>query len=171
MRSLSRTSGAHLISFAFAVDACDTCECSAGQYLDPNSGKVFTFNHLTRSFGEETDKKQVLSESIEAVRAAIQKALEAYIVDLYKPNKATVAVYGADNGTITVCLSAKNVNLSNFWCVEIAERDGSRACVHGERLRPRADSRLLLSIPPCCCLQDWFLALCVHSVGGFWRLG
>ena len=93
-------------------------QVGSGQYLDPSSGSVFTFNHLTRQFGEETDKKQVLSEDIEANRAAIQKALEAYISDLYKANKATVAVYGADNGTITICLSAKNVNLSNFWFVE-----------------------------------------------------
>jgi len=93
-------------------------QVGSGQYLDPSSGSVFTFNHLTRQFGEETDKKQVLSEDIEANRAAIQKALEAYISDLYKANKATVAVYGADNGTITICLSAKNVNLSNFWSVK-----------------------------------------------------
>ncbi len=54
-----------------------------GQYLDPSTGKVWTFNHLTRQFGEETDKKQILSEEIEARRAAVQKALESYISDLY----------------------------------------------------------------------------------------
>jgi len=85
------------------------------QYLDPSTGKVWTFNHLTRQFGEETDKKQVLAEDIEARRAAVAKALGEYISDLYKANKATLAVYGADNGTLTICLSAKNVNLSNFW--------------------------------------------------------
>jgi hypothetical protein len=93
-------------------------QVGANQYLDPSTGKVWTFNHLTRQFGEETDKKQVLSDDIEARRAAVQKSLTAYLGDLYKPNKATLAVYGADNGTITVCLSAKNVNLSNFWSVK-----------------------------------------------------
>lgn len=85
------------------------------QYLDPTSGKVYTFNHLSRQWGEETDKRQVLPDEVDALRAATQKAMEAYIEDLYKPGKATVAVYGADNGTITICISAKNVNLSNYW--------------------------------------------------------
>jgi capping protein alpha len=56
-----------------------------------------------------------LSENIEQLRSAVQKSLEVYTSDLYKANKATVSVYGADNGTITICLSAKNVNLSNYW--------------------------------------------------------
>jgi capping protein alpha len=90
-------------------------QVSSNEYLDPSTGKVWTFNHLTRTFGEETDKKQVLGEDIEARRSAVAKALGEYISDLYKANKATLAVYGADNGTLTVCLSAKNVNLSNFW--------------------------------------------------------
>lgn len=90
-------------------------QVSSSQYLDPNSGKVISFNHLSRTFGDETDKKQVLSESTEALRSAVQKSFESYTSDLYKANKATVAVYGADNGTITICLSAKNVNLSNYW--------------------------------------------------------
>lgn len=90
-------------------------QVGSNQYLDPNSGKVYNFNHASRTFGDETDKKQVLSETIEQLRATVQKALEAYTTDLYKANKATVVVYGADNGTITICLSAKNVNLSNYW--------------------------------------------------------
>jgi hypothetical protein len=90
-------------------------QVGSNQYLDPNSGKVYSFNHASRTFGEETDKKQVLAENIEQLRSAVQKSLEGYVTDLYKANKATVVVYGADNGTITICLSAKNVNLSNYW--------------------------------------------------------
>ena len=90
-------------------------QVGSGEYLDPATGKVLTFNHVSRTWGEETDKRQVLSDEVEQLRASVNKAMEGYINDLYKPGKAAVAVYGADNGTITICLSAKNVNLSNYW--------------------------------------------------------
>jgi len=90
-------------------------EIAADEYLDPSSGVVYKFDHLTRTVGEATEKKQQLSDSVENLRSAVQKSLEAYLQALYKPNKVSLAVYGADDGSLTVALSAKNVNLSNFW--------------------------------------------------------
>jgi len=84
-------------------------------YLDPNSGKIYKFDHNRRVFTDETDKKAVLDDRTEGYRSAAQKALEVYISDNYKANKAVVAVYGSDNGSLTIALTARNVNLGNFW--------------------------------------------------------
>jgi len=84
-------------------------------YLDPNSGKVFRFDHLKRVFVEETDKRAKLDERTEQYRAATQAAVDSYILENYKQNKAVAAVYGSDNGQLTVALTARNVNLGNYW--------------------------------------------------------
>jgi F-actin-capping protein subunit alpha len=68
-----------------------------------------------QTFTEETDKKQVLSGSVEAYRSALSASLSAYLTESFKANKAALAVYGADNGVLTVAISARNVNLGNFW--------------------------------------------------------
>jgi capping protein alpha len=87
----------------------------ATQYLDPNSGRVLKFDHKKRKFTAVSDKRQVLDDGVAAYRAAIAKSLEGYMSGQYKSGKVVSATYGADNGAITVCISAKNVNLSNFW--------------------------------------------------------
>ena len=52
---------------------------------------------------------------MESYRAALSAALASYLSDSFKPGKAALAVYGADNGQLTVCVSARNVSLGNFW--------------------------------------------------------
>ena len=84
-------------------------------YLDPATGKVLRFDHLKRAFLEETDKKQLLPPSIDGYRLALSQAMATYLAESFKPGKATCAVYGADNGLLTVAISARNVNLGNFW--------------------------------------------------------
>jgi len=84
-------------------------------YLDPATGRVLKFDHVKRKFTEVTDKKQVLDDSVNKYRTAIAKEISAYLDEQYKSGKAASAVYGADNGAITICISAANVNLGNFW--------------------------------------------------------
>ena len=84
-------------------------------YLDPASGKVLRFDHSRRAFTEETDRKQILAPSVDAFRSALHSALSAYVAESFKPGKAALAVYGADNGVVTAAISARNVNLGNFW--------------------------------------------------------
>jgi len=84
-------------------------------YLDPATGKVLQFDHRKRVFVSETDKRQVLRDDVDSYRAALSTALTTYLSTAFKPNKYAAAVYGADNGTVTLCISAKNVNLGNFW--------------------------------------------------------
>jgi capping protein alpha len=90
-------------------------QVAADSYVDPNSGRVLRFDHRKRKFTEVTDKKQVLPDEIAKYRTAVQAAVDKYCAGQFKGGKYVAAVYGADNGTLTICISAKNVNLSNFW--------------------------------------------------------
>jgi|Transcript_19471 capping protein alpha len=84
-------------------------------FLDPESGKVLKFNHTSAEFKEETDQKQVLNDDVASYRGAISKAVNSYVSGQFKSDKCTVAVYGSDDGKITICISAINVRLSSFW--------------------------------------------------------
>jgi len=84
-------------------------------FVDPSTGRIMKFDHKRRKFVEVTDKKQVLDENVQKYRTAIEKEMVKYIEVNYKANKAVYAVYGADNGTITVAISGANVHLGNFW--------------------------------------------------------
>lgn len=85
------------------------------EYVDPSSGKVLKFDHRKHLFTEATEKKQSLSEGVAKHRSAIADALAKYTDSQYKKGKCVVTVYGADNGTITICISARNVLLSAYW--------------------------------------------------------
>lgn len=84
-------------------------------FLNPATGVVLRWNHVTRKFVEVTDKKQVLSGAVAEYRDAIQEKVDAYLETSYKKGKVAAAVYGADSGVVTICISAANVNLGNFW--------------------------------------------------------
>jgi len=90
-------------------------QVSADEYVNPATGQVLQFDHRKRKFTAGTEKKQVLGEDVAKYRASIAKSIESYVAIQYKAGKTATAVYGADNGNITVVISAKNVNLGNFW--------------------------------------------------------
>jgi capping protein alpha len=85
------------------------------KYLDPSSGKVYKFDHRKHTFSEDAEGKHSLSAEVNGCRSAIEKGLVEYLSGQYKKDKATVTVYGSDDGTITVCLSARNIHLPAFW--------------------------------------------------------
>jgi len=97
-------------------------QIDASSYLDPATGKVLKFDHLTQTFTGETDQKQVLSENIASYRSVVEAACKTYVENNYKAKKCAFAVYGSDDGFITVCLSAKNSRLSSFWTGSIRSR-------------------------------------------------
>jgi len=90
-------------------------QVSSDLFLDPNTGRVLRFDHRKRKITEVTEQKQVLKDDIAKYRSAIASSLASYVDANYKEGKCVTAVYGADNGTVTVCVSAKNVHLGNFW--------------------------------------------------------
>jgi len=98
--------------------------CSHGQvsdveYVYPSTGEILNFDHISREFTSKSDKKQAESK-YEPYRAAIEKQLAVYLDDIYKPNKATAAVYstpdsGPDPGKINMVISASNTKISPYW--------------------------------------------------------
>jgi len=85
------------------------------QYVDPSTGRVLRFDHKKRAFLEVTEKKQVLGAAVGGYRDAVDKHVKQYVTGAYKGEKCTVGVYGTDKGSLTICLSAANINLGNFW--------------------------------------------------------
>eukprot|EP01006_Ploeotia_vitrea_P043846 TRINITY_DN66784_c5_g1_i5.p1 TRINITY_DN66784_c5_g1~~TRINITY_DN66784_c5_g1_i5.p1 ORF type:complete len:290 (-),score=162.28 TRINITY_DN66784_c5_g1_i5:123-992(-) len=90
-------------------------EVDKQSYLDPSSGQVFTFDHVKGEFTGESDVKEDLSADVAAYRAALEKQIAEYLSLNYVEGKVASAVYGANDGTLTVCVSAKNTKLSSFW--------------------------------------------------------
>jgi len=90
-------------------------QVAADLFADPASGRVMRLDHRRRKFIEVTDRKQVLDEGVNRYRAAIEKEIAAYVDSVYKSGKCVFAVYGTDAGVITICLSAANVHLGNYW--------------------------------------------------------
>lgn len=85
------------------------------EFLDPHSGIVYKFNHLEQKWGAATEQKQVLDATVEKFRNAIHTEMETYMGNCYKEGKYGFAVYGTDEGQITICISAANIHLGNFW--------------------------------------------------------
>jgi len=85
-------------------------------FFDPNNGKVVQFDHRKQKLVGVSDKKNVhLDEKVGKFRTSTQKALDTYIESAYKSGKSCGLVYGNDQGRLTICISAKNMNLSNYW--------------------------------------------------------
>jgi len=85
------------------------------EFVDPKTGKVLVFDHLRREFTSSSDSKQALDSSIDDLRKAVQKKVDEYVSNTYKEGKCVPVVYGADNGDITICLSAVNTKISAYW--------------------------------------------------------
>lgn len=88
---------------------------SDNEFLDPSTGRVLKFDHRKRMFTEATDKKQSLESGVEAVRAAVEAEMKTYAENMYKSGKCNTAVYGSDDGNLTICVSGANIHLGNFW--------------------------------------------------------
>lgn len=90
-------------------------QVSEDTYVDPSSGRVIKFNHRKQEFTSVTEKKQVLDASVAGYRDQIETYVKSYVEGIFRNDKCTPAVYASDNGSVNICLSAKNVSLGNFW--------------------------------------------------------
>jgi len=86
-----------------------------GRYYNPVTNQAMTFDHKSGRFVAGVDTKSPVDAGLNKYRAAVQKAVDAYIDNSYKAGKVCAMVYASDSGRITVCISAKNVHLGNFW--------------------------------------------------------
>ena len=48
-------------------------------------------------------------------RKAIQGGIDKYAAETFTEEKYASATYAEPNGTVTLVVSAKNLNLSNYW--------------------------------------------------------
>lgn len=93
-----------------------------GKYFNPVHNQNFTFDHKSQKFTGATDGKSSASAGLDKYRAATQKALDSYVDASYKAGKVCAVVYAGEGSRLTICISAKNVHLGNFWT------GGWRAC-------------------------------------------
>jgi len=93
-----------------------------GKYFNPTFGQNLSFDHKTQKFSGAADGKSSAAAGLDKYRAATQKALDTYLEASYKAGKVCGVVYAGEGSRLTVCISAKNVHLGNFWT------GGWRAC-------------------------------------------
>jgi len=103
-----------------------------GKYWNPVHNQNLTFDHKNQKFTAAADGKSSADASLNKFRAATQKALDTYIEATYKAGKVCGVVYAGDSGKLTICISAKNIHLGNFWtggwrsCYAIDCKSGSQ---------------------------------------------
>jgi len=85
------------------------------RYFNPLTGQALTYDHKQGRFTAAADSKHRVDAGLDKYRAAVQKAVDAYIETSYKAGKVCAVVYAGENGRLTICISAKNIHLGNFW--------------------------------------------------------
>jgi capping protein alpha len=86
-----------------------------GRHFNPITNQALTFDHKTHKFTAAADSKSQVDAGLNKYRAAVQKALDGYVENSYKAGKVCAVVYAGVDGRLTICISAKNVHLGNFW--------------------------------------------------------
>jgi len=95
-------------------------EVDSEHYYEPNTGRILKYDHKKQKFTEASEKKVSQTQEITKLRSATQKQLNTYLDNNYKNGKVVGAVFigdagSKDAGKMHLCISAKNVNLANFW--------------------------------------------------------
>jgi capping protein alpha len=88
---------------------------SDGKYVNPNNNQNFTFDHKTQKISAAEAGAKQGDAGLNKYRAAVQKALDTYVDNAYKAGKVCAVAYAEAPNRITVCISAKNIHLGNFW--------------------------------------------------------
>jgi len=101
-----------------------------GRYYNAQINQTLTFDHKQQKFVAASDGKSTADAALNKYRAATQKALDGYVETTYKAGKVCAVAFAAD-GRLTICISAKNVHLGNFWtggwrsCYNVDVKQGS----------------------------------------------
>jgi capping protein alpha len=91
-------------------------QTQAGKFLDPSSGKVYEFDHMARKWLSDKASSGPGDTSNAKLRSALEKAMRKYVEEFYvDPKDYALAVYDQGDGKLVVLISAKRVNLGNFW--------------------------------------------------------
>lgn len=85
-------------------------------YLDPKRNRYLEFNHKEKTFKLSDERvEQKTDAKVESYRKAIEEAVEGYGGESFTNGKYACATYASPNGAITMVITAKNLNLRNFW--------------------------------------------------------
>lgn len=88
----------------------------ASTYYDPKRGRFLKFDHHKKTVGSEVSgEEKKVDASTKAYREAIEKAVEGYGSESFTDGKYACATYAEPNGEIRMVITAKNLNLRNFW--------------------------------------------------------
>ena len=107
-----------------------TTEVAAGEFVQPSTGKVVSYDHVTGKVGATRDATEEEIGSDQAdTRAAIQKAVEAYLKKAYQPGDSSCSVT-THEGAIQVVISAEKIKhdggcWSGRWKSEWNLKDGN----------------------------------------------
>lgn len=90
-------------------------EKDSSTYFDPKRNRYLEFDHHKKTFGDELGGERKVDANTEAFRKAIEDAVEKYGSESFTDGKYACATYASPNGSITMVITAKNLNLRNFW--------------------------------------------------------
>jgi capping protein alpha len=96
-------------------------EVAPGEFLEPASGRVVSFDHATQAVTSTRPaaEAELASGDAEALRLAVQEQLRGYM-SVYAPNGHS-AVYSR-GGSVVICISSALFNLKNFWTGRLRSR-------------------------------------------------
>lgn len=87
-----------------------------GMFRNPDNNEILAFNHNSQKF---TDVSETVTDNLDGPfadnRNAISGAIKKYAKSMFAKGKFATAVFGNESGKITIIITAKNLNLSNFW--------------------------------------------------------
>jgi capping protein alpha len=83
-------------------------------FVSTATGEIMALDHSTRK-ATKTGKSVELDSKIDCYRKEIESAFQVYLSKNYKKDKVALAVYGSNDGTITICISGLSKKLSSFW--------------------------------------------------------
>jgi len=93
----------------------DIGEKDSSTYFDPKQNRFLKFDHHKKTFGDISSGERKVDSNIEDYRKAIQLGIEDYASESFTSGKYAAATYASPNGVVTMIVTAKNLNLRNFW--------------------------------------------------------
>lgn len=103
-------------------------EVADGEFVQPSTGKVVTFDHVTGAVGDVRDAAEG-ENAPDANRDNLQKELDGYLAKVYNAGDSAVTVTAAD-GAISIAISAEKIKhaggcWSGRWKSEWVLKNGS----------------------------------------------
>ncbi|MES1917339.1 MAG: hypothetical protein MHM6MM_009076 [Cercozoa sp. M6MM] len=99
------------------VIIAEEARVGADEYVDPETGAVLKFDHVAQRVQSESTRRTSPGKH-EALRSGVQRAVQDYASQMFTSGKYAVSVYDSplQADELVVLVSAKNLNLRNYWC-------------------------------------------------------